>query len=139
MIKVLGVEHIGIALDKNEQLSRILKDVFNLEYIGSEVIEEQGVNTDIFNVSNTKIELLESISKDSPISKYISKYGKGMHHIALIVEDINAAIEHLLSNNIGNYISINSKYSKSYEFLIINDTCKKQSYNNKLHIKQASY
>ena len=100
MIKVLGVEHIGIALDKNEQLSKVLKDVFNLEHIGSEVIEEQGVNTDIFNVSNTKIELLESISKDSPISKYISKYGKGMHHIALIVEDINDAIEHLISNNI---------------------------------------
>ena len=100
MIKVLGVEHIGIALDKNEQLANVLKNVFNLEHIGSEVVKEQGVNTDIFNVSNTKIELLESISKDSPISKYISKYGKGMHHIALIVEDINAAIEHLISNNI---------------------------------------
>jgi len=100
MIKVLGVEHIGIALDKNEQLANILKNIFNLEHIGSEVVEDQGVNTDIFSVSNTKLELLESVSKDSPISKYISKYGKGMHHIALIVEDINIAIEHLISNNI---------------------------------------
>jgi len=100
MIKVLGVEHIGIALDKNEQLANVLKNVFNLEHIGSEVVKEQGVNTDIFNVSNTKIELLESISENSPISEYISKYGKGMHHIALIVEDINDAIEHLISNNI---------------------------------------
>ena len=47
--KVLGVEHIGIALNNNEQLSKIFKDIFNLDYIGSEVINEQGVNTDIFN------------------------------------------------------------------------------------------
>tara|TARA_B100000401_G_C52753798_1_gene694590 strand:+ start:444 stop:848 length:405 start_codon:yes stop_codon:yes gene_type:complete len=100
MIKVLGVEHIGVALNKNEQLSDLFKNIFNLEYIGSEVVEDQGVNTDIFNVSNTKIELLESISNDSPISKYISKYGQGIHHIALIVEDINIAIQYLMENNI---------------------------------------
>ncbi len=100
MIKVLGVEHIGVALNKNEELSNLFKNIFNLEYLGSEVVEEQGVNTDIFNVSNTKIELLESISKDSPISKYISKHGQGMHHIALIVEDIRSAIKYLIENNI---------------------------------------
>ena len=100
MIKVLGVEHIGVALNKNEQLSDLFKNIFNLEYIGSEVVEDQGVNTDIFNVSNTKIELLESISNDSPISKYISKHGQGMHHIALVVEDINVAIQYLMENNI---------------------------------------
>ena len=100
MIKVLGVEHIGVALNKNEELSNLFKNIFNLEYLGSEVVEEQGVNTDIFNVSNTKIELLESISNDSPISKYISKHGQGMHHIALIVEDVRSAIKYLIENNI---------------------------------------
>ena len=58
MIKVLGVEHIGIALNNNEQLSKVFKDVFNLDYIGSEVVNQQGVNTDIFNAVNIKIELL---------------------------------------------------------------------------------
>ena len=100
MIKVLGVEHIGIALSSNEELLNIFKNIFNLDYIGSEVIEDQGVNTDIFNISNTKIELLESISKDSPIDKYITKHGQGIHHIALIVENIEFAIEHLIANNI---------------------------------------
>ena len=100
MIKILGVEHIGIALNKNEQLADLFKNIFNLEYVGSEVVEEQGVNTEIFNASNTKIELLESISNDSPISKYISKYGQGMHHIAFTVEDIDAAIQYLINNNI---------------------------------------
>ena len=100
MIKVLGIEHIGVALNSNEQLSNLFKNIFNLEYIGSEVVENQGVNTDIFNVSNTKIELLEAISDDSPISKYISKHGQGMHHLALLVEDIDAAIKYLIKNNI---------------------------------------
>ena len=100
MIKVLGIEHVGIALNSNKQLSKIFNDIFGLEYIGSEVVAEQGVNTDIFNVANTKIELLEPISEDSPINKYISKYGQGMHHIALVVEDIESAIKHLISNDI---------------------------------------
>ncbi len=100
MIKVLGIEHIGVALNSNEQLSNLFKNIFNLEYIGSEVVEDQGVSTDIFNVSNTKIELLEAISDDSPINKYISKHGQGMHHLALLVEDIDAAIKYLIKNNI---------------------------------------
>ena len=100
MIKILGIEHIGVALSSNEELSNIFKNIFNLDYIGSEVIEDQGVNTDIFNISNTKIELLESISKDSPIDKYIIKHGQGIHHIAFIVENIEFAIEHLIANNI---------------------------------------
>ena len=100
MIKVLGIEHVGVALNSNEQLSNLFKNIFNLEHIGSEVVEDQGVNTDIFNVSNTKIELLEAISDDSPISKYISKHGQGMHHLALLVEDIDAAIKYLIKNNI---------------------------------------
>ena len=100
MIKILGIEHIGVALEKNENLSKMFKDVLNLDYVGSEIVEDQGVNTDIFNVSNTKIELLESISEDSPINKYISKYGQGMHHLAFTVENIEDAIEHLISNNI---------------------------------------
>jgi len=100
MIKVLGVEHIGVALNKNEELSNLFKNIFNLEHIGSEIVEEQEVNTDIFSASNTKIELLEAISEDSPISKYISKYGQGMHHLALLVEDIDIAIKYLIENNI---------------------------------------
>ena len=100
MIKVLGIEHIGVALTDNKQLSNLFKNIFNLQYFGSEVVEDQGVNTDIFNASNTKIELLEAISDDSPISKYISKYGQGMHHLALLVEDIDAAIKYLIKNNI---------------------------------------
>jgi len=100
MIKVLGIEHIGVALNNNKHLSNLFKNIFNLEYVGSEIVEDQGVNTDIFNVSNTKIELLEAISNDSPIRKYISKYGQGMHHLAFIVEDIDAAIKCLLENNI---------------------------------------
>ena len=100
MIKVLGVEHIGVALNDSTQLSDIFKNIFDLEHIGSEIVENQGVKTDIFSAVNTKIELLESVSEDSPINKYISKYGKGMHHIALIVEDINSAIEYLVQKNI---------------------------------------
>ena len=100
MIKILGIEHIGVALEKNENLSKVFKDVFNLDYVGSEIVEDQGVNTDIFNVSNTKIELLESISEDYPINKYISKYVQGMHHLAFTVENIEDAIEHLISHNI---------------------------------------
>ena len=100
MIKILGIEHIGVALKNNDELVNIFQNIFNLDHIGTEIIQNQGVKTDIFNVGNAKIELLESISEDSLINQYISKYGKGMHHIALIVEDIQNAIDYLLEKDI---------------------------------------
>ena len=91
-MKVLGIEHIGIAVDNfnNEApFWKLLMDGNN-EY--DEEVLEQKVNTKIFDTTKGKIELLEATNPESPIAKFINKRGKGIHHICLHVDNINNAL-----------------------------------------------
>tara|TARA_B100001250_G_C19675552_1_gene733489 strand:+ start:627 stop:1052 length:426 start_codon:yes stop_codon:yes gene_type:complete len=98
--KVLGVEHIGIAMDDNEKIESFLRLLPDMSYDGNETIDDQMVKTDIFSTNDAKIELLNSTSKDSTIEKYINKNGNGVHHIALRVDSLENAIKELSNNGI---------------------------------------
>ena len=98
--KILGVEHIGIAMNDNEKIESFLRLLPGLNYSGSENVDDQMVKTDIFLTNDAKIELLNSTSKDSTIEKYIHKKGNGVHHIALRVDNLENAIKELSSNGI---------------------------------------
>ena len=94
-MKILGIEHIGIAVDNLEKNAPFWKLLLNNNDPISEQIEEQKVVTEIFDTGCGKIELLEATSPESPIGKFIVKRGQGIHHICLHVENINQAIEEL--------------------------------------------
>jgi methylmalonyl-CoA/ethylmalonyl-CoA epimerase len=98
MIKKL--DHIAIAV-KNlaEEIARY-RDVLGLEYLGSEVVAEQKVTVAFFRIGEVFIELLEPTGPDSPISAFIEKKGGGLHHLALEVDDIKAAIGRLQEKNV---------------------------------------
>jgi len=87
------VEHIGIAVKNLDDTMSFYDDVLGLEKLSVETVESQGVNIAFFKTGETKIELLEPINDDSPIAKFISKRGEGIHHMAIEVEDIEAKIE----------------------------------------------
>jgi len=84
------IEHLGIAVvdlkKSNELFQRLLG---NAPYKSEKVVTE-GVETSFFQVGDTKIELLQASSPDSPIAKFIEKKSEGIHHIAFDVEDIFA-------------------------------------------------
>ncbi len=80
------IEHIGIAV-KNLQTSNLLfSSLFGEKPYKSETVESEGVSTSFFQVGPNKIELLEGITKESAISKFIDKKGEGIHHIAFEVK-----------------------------------------------------
>ena len=60
-----------------------------------ESVESESVITSFFKTGESKIELLEGTTADSPISKYIEKRGEGLHHVAFDVDDIVAEMEKL--------------------------------------------
>ena len=98
--KILGIEHIGIAQDKgSDKLSSFFEDILNISK-KSEVVEEQKVLTDIFDTGAGKIELLSATDKESVINKYLAKKGKSVHHIAILVDDLNEALDYLKSKNV---------------------------------------
>ena len=98
--KILGIEHVGIAVESQDKLFNIFSNVLGLEFSGSEEVKDQQVVTDIYDTGGGKLEFLKAIDKNSPISHFIDKNGEGMHHIALLVDNLTAALDYLKNNGI---------------------------------------
>ncbi|MBT3180675.1 MAG: methylmalonyl-CoA epimerase [Candidatus Marinimicrobia bacterium] len=99
-MKILGIEHIGIAVNDLANDSPFWNHILNIKHHSTETVESQGVTTDIYDTQKGKVELLESLKPDSPISKFIDKKGSGIHHVCFEVDDITNAIKELKENNI---------------------------------------
>ena len=82
------IEHIGIAVNDINKSNELFSKIFGEENYKSEIVESEGVITSFFQIGENKIELVEAINLDSPISKYLQKNREGMHHISFEVEDI---------------------------------------------------
>ncbi|NLJ29237.1 MAG: methylmalonyl-CoA epimerase [Deltaproteobacteria bacterium] len=100
MMKVLRVDHIGIAVKSIEDSKKLYSDILGLLHAGSETVAEQKVTTAFFPVGDTEIELLESTAPDGPIGKYIEKKGEGIQHIAFRVDNIEKALEELKAKGV---------------------------------------
>ncbi len=86
------VDHIGIAVKNLEEAIDLYKKLgFEVKEI--EEVEEQKVRVAMLPAGESRIELLEATSDDSPIAKFIEKRGEGIHHIAINVSDIEKALE----------------------------------------------
>lgn len=92
-MSVKRISHIGIAVSSLEEAIPIWRDVVGLEFLGTEVVESQKVKVAFFKAGESKIELLESIDPDGPIGKFVAAKGPGMHHLAMEVDDVKAALD----------------------------------------------
>ncbi len=86
------ISHIGIAVTSLDANIPFYRDNLGMEFAGIEEVAEQKVRVAMFQVGESKIELLEPTSEDSPVARFIEKSGPGIHHIAYEVADIEAAI-----------------------------------------------
>ena len=98
-MRILKIDHIGIAV-KNLAESAKLYEMLGIQSTGSEVVAEQQVKVSFFPVGDSEIELLESTSPDGPIARYIEKNGEGIQHLALRVDNIEAALAELKANGV---------------------------------------
>ena len=86
------IEHIGIAVKSIEQARKFYEEVLGLKCYAIEEVHDQKVKTAFFKVGETKIELLEPTSADSPVAKFIEKRGEGLHHVAFAVNNTAEAL-----------------------------------------------
>ena len=91
------INHIGIAVKSLEETIPFYRDSLGMAFAGIEEVAEQKVRVAMLQVGESKIELLEPTSEDSPVAKFIEKNGAGIHHIAYEVVDVEAAIATLLA------------------------------------------
>lgn len=91
----MKVDHIGIATPSIEEGLTFWRDVLGLEVDSTEEVTEQGVKVCMLVVGDTHVELLEPLSAETSVGKFLAKRGPGMHHIALEVADIQASLTEL--------------------------------------------
>lgn len=90
-----GIEHIGIAVNDLETAGKLYEKLLNTPVYKIETVDSECVKTAFLQSGPNKIELLEAVSGDSVIRKFIEKRGEGIHHIAFDVDDIRAEMERL--------------------------------------------
>ena len=88
----MKIDHIGIATNQLEDGLAVWRDALGLQLDGTEEVAEQGVRIAMLQIGDTHIELLEALNPDSPVGKFLARRGPGIHHIAVEVPDIKAAL-----------------------------------------------
>ena len=91
----MKINHLGIATKGIDEALKFWENALGLESVHTETVEDQKVRVAMLPIGDTRIELLEATSDDSPIAKFIEKRGGGIHHIAVEVEDIEASLAKL--------------------------------------------
>ncbi len=89
------IEHIGIAVKSLATAIPLYEKLLNTPCYKQETVESENVVTAFFQSGPNKIELLESMTADGVIARFIEKKGEGIHHIAFAVDDIHAEMQRL--------------------------------------------
>jgi len=91
---MFSIDHLGIAV-KSLAAARSFYEKLGLRAEGEEVVEHEKVRVVMFPVGESRIELLEATADDSAIARFIARRGEGLHHVALRVPDLKAAVARL--------------------------------------------
>ena len=94
----MKINHLGIATKNIDEALGFWVDALGLENVHTETVEDQKVRIAMLPLGESRIELLEPTSDDSPITKFLEKRGGGIHHIAVEVDDIEASLAKLKAN-----------------------------------------
>ena len=94
------LDHIGVAVSDLAEALKFYRDALGLEIEMPEDVVSQRVRAHFIPAGEGAIELLEATTEDSAIAKYVAKRGPGLHHIALRVDDIGAALAQLKARGV---------------------------------------
>jgi len=91
----MKIDHLGIAVRSISDSLGFYRDVLGIELLCTERVDDQGVNVALLPVGESRIELLEPFSEDTPVGRFIARRGEGLHHICYEVDDLESRIEQL--------------------------------------------
>lgn len=94
------IDHIGIAVNNLKESLSFYEDALGLKVENIEEVPEQKVKVGFLDIGGVHLELLESTSSEGPVAKFIEKRGEGIHHIAILVDNIENSIESMKNKNV---------------------------------------
>ncbi|MBI3842384.1 MAG: methylmalonyl-CoA epimerase [Thaumarchaeota archaeon] len=91
----MKIDHIAIAVNSVDEAVKEYKQALGIQEVEFETIESEGVRVAILHLKNSRIELMEPTRDDSPIKKFLTSRGEGLHHIALETDNIEGEVERM--------------------------------------------
>ncbi len=82
------IDHVGLAVKDIQAALNLFQDVFGAPPAEITELQDQGARATLIRVGQTRLELLEPLTADSPVGRFIEQRGEGLHHLALNVSDI---------------------------------------------------
>jgi methylmalonyl-CoA/ethylmalonyl-CoA epimerase len=89
------IDHVGIAVPNLETAVEKYRDAFGIEPVHRETVEDQGVDEVMFAVGTSYIQLLGALGPNTPVGRFLKRRGGGIHHLAVRVPDVAAALARL--------------------------------------------
>src|SRR5215470_1113704 len=93
-----SIDHLGIAVRSIERALDFYERELGLSVAQRETVDREKVHVAMLPLEGSRIELLEPTESDSPVGRFLEKRGEGLHHVALKVPDLTAAVERLRSS-----------------------------------------
>ena len=94
-VKLLNLDHVAVAVADLDAAIAGYRDRYRVEPLYREVVESQGVEEAMIPVGGSFIQLVSPLHGDTPVGRFLSKHGEGLHHVAFAVASIEAALDHL--------------------------------------------
>ena len=94
-VKILNLDHVAIAVEDLDAAIDGYRQKYNVEPLYREIVEEQGVEEAMIPAGGSFVQLLQPLGPETPVGKFVSKNGEGLHHVAYAVANIESALEHL--------------------------------------------
>lgn len=96
-VKLLNLDHVAIAVNDLDAAIAGYRSKYGIEPLYRETVESQGVEEAMIPVGGSFVQLLQPLGPETPVGRFLSKNGEGLHHIAFAVSSIETALEHLRS------------------------------------------
>ena len=91
------IDHIGVAVESLDEAIPLYAEQLGMELVHRETVSEQGVEAVLLDVGDSHVELLQPLSPETPVGKFLARRGPGLHHVAYRVADIDAVLRSLAS------------------------------------------
>ena len=99
-MKLLNLDHVAIAVSDLDEAVAQYRRQYGVEPLYREIVEEQGVEEAMIPVGGSFVQLLRPLSDETPVGRFLTKNGPGLHHVAYAVPSIEDALEHLKSEGV---------------------------------------
>ena len=95
-----GIHHLGFAVEDLDEAVTTYERIFGARLQHRETVPDQGVEAAFLRVGDGRVELLASLGEETPVGKFLTERGPGMHHVAYEVADVRAAIGELAEQGV---------------------------------------